>query len=175
MLLVQRDVLYNAFDLMDQSFENINSIFRTFFQEPQDVLIFTVSVTIYISSVKEWTLSWGSSCKVVTRYVFHGVLFTFFVFWAYFVESIIFNKIKVSPVILRKKTKSAGLLSLNIESLKWVFAKGNLLSNNLCFWLSFDYLYRKCKALKNYHLFLILMKRKHFKFQFPYRFKGITF
>ena len=53
MLLVQRDVLYNAFDLIDESFENINSIFRTFFQEPQDVLIFTVSVTIYISSVKE--------------------------------------------------------------------------------------------------------------------------
>ena len=53
MLLVQRDVLYNAFDLIDESFESINSIFRTFFQEPQDVLIFTVSVTIYISSVKE--------------------------------------------------------------------------------------------------------------------------
>ena len=86
MLLVRRDVLYNAFDLIDESFENINSIFRTFFQEPRDVLIFTDSVTIYISSVKEWTLSWGSSCKVVTRHVFHGVFFTFFVVWAYFVE-----------------------------------------------------------------------------------------
>ena len=53
MLLVRRDVLYNAFDLIDESFENINSIFRTFFQEPRVVLIFTDSVTIYISSVKE--------------------------------------------------------------------------------------------------------------------------
>ena len=39
---------HNAFDLIDEIFENLNSI-PNIFQEPHNFLIFTVSKTIYIS------------------------------------------------------------------------------------------------------------------------------
>ena len=39
---------HNAFDIVDEIFENLNSI-SNIFQEPLDFLIFTGSVTIYIS------------------------------------------------------------------------------------------------------------------------------
>ena len=39
---------HNSFNLIDKNFENFNSI-SNIFQEPHDFLIFTSSVTIYIS------------------------------------------------------------------------------------------------------------------------------
>ena len=61
--------------------------------------------------------------------------FAFLLFEHVCLKNVIFNKIKGPPVILRKKI--SGRLILNKDSRKWVFVKGNLFSNNLCFLLSF--------------------------------------
>ena len=52
-------------------------------------------------------------------------------------KNITFNKNRGFPVILSKKKTTFGRFILNKESWKWVFVKGNLFSNKMCFFLLF--------------------------------------
>ena len=76
--------------------------------------------------------------------VFLGGFFHLFCILSTCVWKISFSKSKVLLYSLSVK-KASGRLILNKQSLKWVFVKENLFSNNLCFLLLFDCLYRKCK------------------------------
>ena len=60
--------------------------------------------------------------------------------------------------------KSSEQLILNKESWKWVFAKVNLFSNNLCFLLHFDCLHQKCKKHWKVTIFLNAYETQTFQF-----------